>query len=151
MMPNVTANDQTMATPLARTCSPSRLEPAAVEQALLEAEVEEVRVGEEADQQRADEAADEVHADDVEGVVVAGLELDLDGVAADDAGDGADEDAATAPDTKPAPGVIATRPATMPEAAPRLVACPSRIHSTSTHTSPAAAAARNVFMNAWAA
>ena len=39
----------------------------------------------------------------------------------------------------------------MPEAAPRLVGLPSRIHSTSTQASPAAAAARNVFMNAWAA
>ena len=55
------------------------------------------------------------------------------------------------PDTKPAPGVMATRPATMPDAAPRLVKWPSRIRSTTAQASPAAAAARNVFMNAWMA
>src|SRR3954452_18073947 len=55
-----------------------------------------------------------------------------------------------APETYPAPGVMATRPATMPDAAPRLVGWPSRIHSTATHASPAAAAAKNVFRNACA-
>ena len=55
------------------------------------------------------------------------------------------------PDTKPAAGVIATSPATMPDAAPRFVGWPSRTHSTTTHASPATAAARKVFMNACAA
>src|SRR3954451_5210507 len=56
-----------------------------------------------------------------------------------------------APDTYPAAGVIATRPATMPEAAPRFVGCPSRIHSTTTQARPAAAAAKKVLRNACAA
>src|SRR3954451_6124497 len=67
-------------------------EPTALEEALLELQPEEGRVGEEPDQQRADEPADEVHPDDIEGVVEPGLELDLDRVAADQAGDGADGD-----------------------------------------------------------
>ena len=52
------------------------------------------------------------------------------------------------PATKPAPGVIATKPATIPDATPRLVNLPSRNFSTKPHDSPAAAAARNVFMKA---
>ncbi len=55
------------------------------------------------------------------------------------------------PATYPAPGVMATRPATMPDAAPRLVGWPSRRHSTSTQDKPAAAAARKVLTKAWAA
>ena len=53
---------------------------------------EVLRVGEQADEQRADQAADEVDADDVEAVVVAGLELQLHGEAADGTGDEADPD-----------------------------------------------------------
>ena len=52
------------------------------------------------------------------------------------------------PPTKPAAGVMATRPATMPEQAPRVVKCPSLIRSTTSQATSPAAAARNVFMNA---
>ena len=45
-------------------------------------------------------------------------------------------------------GVMATRPATTPEAAPRLVACPSRIFSTSSHASTAAVVAPIVLRSA---
>ena len=45
-------------------------------------------------------------------------------------------------------GVIATRPATTPDAAPRLVACPSRIFSTSSQASSAATVAPIVFSSA---
>ena len=45
-------------------------------------------------------------------------------------------------------GVIATRPATTPDAAPRLVACPSRIFSTSSHDRTAAVVAPIVLRSA---
>ena len=45
-------------------------------------------------------------------------------------------------------GVIATRPATTPDAAPRLVACPSRIFSTNNQASSAATVAPIVFSSA---
>jgi len=48
-------------------------------------------------------------------------------------------------------GVIATRPATTPEAPPRLVGRPSRTRSTSSQPSIAAAVATMVFTNATAA
>src|SRR5689334_465915 len=53
--------------------------------------------------------------------------------------------------TKPAHGVMATNPATAPEAAPRVVACPPLIRSTMSQPHMAAAAARWVLINAWAA
>src|SRR5262249_8277939 len=53
--------------------------------------------------------------------------------------------------TLPAAGVIATRPATAPEAAPSIDGLPLNIHSPSVHASTAHAVARNVFMNASAA
>ena len=53
--------------------------------------------------------------------------------------------------TKPAQGVMATRPATAPEAAPRVVACPPLSRSTRIQLRRAAAAAMKVFMRAWAA
>ena len=84
-----------MAAPLASACSARSVNAAAVEEALVEGSVEELGVGEQTDHERADETADEVHADDVECVVVAGLELDLHGVAADEAGNGTDEDRGT--------------------------------------------------------
>jgi hypothetical protein len=46
---------------------------------------------------------------------------------------------------------MATRPATAPEAPPRVVACPSLSFSTKSQPSMAADAARNVFMMAWPA
>ena len=55
------------------------------------------------------------------------------------------------PPTKPAHGVIATRPATAPDAAPRVVAWPVRIRSTTSQPSIPAAAASWVFMKACAA
>jgi hypothetical protein len=70
-----------------------------------------------------------VHADHVERIVVTEAVLGLDG-----------KQLATPartpmaigamPDTYPAAGVMPTRPATMPEAAPRLVKWPSRTRST---------------------
>src|SRR5438270_8868898 len=53
--------------------------------------------------------------------------------------------------TLPAAGVIATRPATAPEAAPSIEGLPLKIHSRNVHESTAQAVARNVFMNASAA
>src|SRR5512132_688225 len=53
--------------------------------------------------------------------------------------------------TKPAAGVIATRPATAPEAAPRTVGLPREFHSVNIHPSAADAVAVLVVMNACAA
>src|SRR3954467_13110673 len=53
--------------------------------------------------------------------------------------------------TLPAAGVIATRPATAPDAAPSIEGLPLKIHSRKVHESTAHAGARNVFMNASAA
>ena len=55
------------------------------------------------------------------------------------------------PPTKPAHGVIATNPATRPEAAPSVVAWPVRRRSTTNQPSIAVAAAICVFTSAWAA
>src|SRR5690349_16891764 len=55
------------------------------------------------------------------------------------------------PPTKPAHGVMATRPATAPEAPPRVVAWPSFSFSTTSQPSIAADAARLVLTRAWAA
>src|SRR5450756_338782 len=79
--------------------------------------------GDEADEQRADDAAHVVHRDDVERVVVLEPVLQPAGEQSGGAGRG---------ETTPAAGVIATRPATAPEAAPRVVALPvARFSSTS--------------------
>src|ERR1700731_5501174 len=43
--------------------------------------------------------------------------------------------------TKPAPGVIATKPATAPEIPPRTLGLPLRVHSAPVHPKAAAAAA----------
>src|SRR5204863_3314735 len=53
--------------------------------------------------------------------------------------------------TLPAAGVIATRPATAPDAAPSMDGLPLNIHSANIHDSTAQAVARKVFMNARAA
>jgi hypothetical protein len=53
--------------------------------------------------------------------------------------------------TKPAHGVMATMPATAPEAAPRVVTCLPLIFSTSSQPSMAAAGAMRVLSRAWAA
>src|SRR5208337_2751688 len=50
--------------------------------------------------------------------------------------------------TKPAAGVMATRPATAPEAAPRVVGLPRKIHSVPTQARVAAAVARWVAVKA---
>ena len=50
--------------------------------------------------------------------------------------------------TLPAAGVIATRPATAPDAAPSIDGLPLIIHSPNVHASTAQAVARNVLMNA---
>src|SRR6267142_424734 len=51
-------------------------------------------------------------------------------------------------ETKPEAGVIATRPATAPDAAPSIVGLPDRIHSASIHPNAASAAAVCVTTNA---
>src|ERR1700752_2563717 len=53
--------------------------------------------------------------------------------------------------TNPAAGVIATRPATAPDAAPSTVGLPREDHSVNIQPSAAAAVAVLVVMNAWAA
>src|SRR5262245_2779779 len=53
--------------------------------------------------------------------------------------------------TLPAAGVIATRPATAPDAAPSIEGLPLSSHSAAIQVSTAHAVARNVFMNASAA
>ena len=53
--------------------------------------------------------------------------------------------------TLPAAGVIATRPATAPEAAPSIDGLPLNIHSPNVQDSTAQAVARNVLMKASAA
>src|SRR5262245_7895706 len=53
--------------------------------------------------------------------------------------------------TKPAAGVMTTRPATMPEQNPRTVGLLRVIHSMPAQAKPAMAAASVVVMNAWAA
>ena len=50
--------------------------------------------------------------------------------------------------TLPAAGVIATRPATAPEAAPSIEGLPLKIHSKNVQDRTAQDVARNVFMNA---
>src|SRR5262245_30185763 len=50
--------------------------------------------------------------------------------------------------TLPAAGVIATRPATAPDAAPTMLGLPLNSHSPNVHESTAQAVARKVFMNA---
>src|SRR5262249_12229883 len=50
--------------------------------------------------------------------------------------------------TKPAAGVMATRPATAPEIAPKALAWPLRIHSAALQLSAAAGGAKCVAMNA---
>ena len=91
-MMNETTKVKASVTTEATTWSHEQLGAAAEEEALVDDQLVHRAVGEEAEQQGADEAADEVDADDVEGVVVAELELQLDGEDAEDAGDEADED-----------------------------------------------------------
>ena len=86
-------------------------------------------------------------ADDVEGVVVAEAVLEGDGQAAGAAGDQADRDRAERGD-RSGRGVMATRPATAPEAPPSVVACPSRRRSVPIQASRAAAVATRVFRKA---
>ena len=85
--------------------------------------------GQQSDQQYADDAADEVHADDVQRVVIAEPEFRP---TANEQTMPAASPTMTAPRvfTVPHDGVIATRPATTPEAAPKVVGLPSRIRST---------------------
>src|SRR5512137_1850298 len=52
--------------------------------------------------------------------------------------------------TQPQAGVMATRPATAPEAAPSMVGVPRWIHSAKLHASAAAAVARMVLANTMA-
>ena len=84
--------------------------------------------GQESDQQHADDATDEVDTEDVQRVVVAELTFGPNRERADDR--------CGSPTTAPprvmtvTDGVIATRPAMAPGAAPNVVGFPSRIHST---------------------
>ena len=82
------------------------------------------------DQQRTDDAADQVHADHVERVIEAQFVFQADGQRTQHA---RQTPTASAPTTltDEQDGVIATRPATMPDAAPSDVALPSRMRSVS--------------------
>ena len=100
-------------------------------------------VREEADEQRADESAHEVDADDVEAVVEAQLELQAHGQCTARPGDDTDDQGAGA-ETVAQAGVMATRPATTPEAAPRDVGWPSRNFSTMSQPSMAVQVAPRV-------
>ena len=53
--------------------------------------------------------------------------------------------------TKPAPGVIVTKPATMPEQKPNTLGLPRTTHSSMPQTKPAVAAARTVVVKAFEA
>lgn len=88
--------------------------------------------------------------DHVEAVVQAEGACEAEGAEADHTGDEADVDRRH-PATNPAHGVMATSPATAPDAAPIVVARPLRSRSTISQPSIAADGARNVFMMAWAA
>ena len=90
-------------------------------------------------------------AHDVERVIEAELELEVDRDGADRTGDDAEQDR---PDRRAASaqaGVMATRPATAPDAAPTEVGLPSRIFSTTSQASSAAAGAAMVLTKARAA
>ena len=80
-------------------------------------------------------------ADDVERVVEAEPVLQADREGADGAGDEADEQIEPIGLTQPAHGVIATRPATAPDAAPSAVDFPYRSFSTTIQPSSAVAVA----------
>ena len=77
----------------------------------------------------------------------------LEAVDAPQAHDAREEPSTSAPlvPTKPQAGVIATRPATAPDAAPSIDGLPFAIHSPNIHDSTAAAVASSVLMNASAA
>ncbi len=76
-----------------------------------------------------DEATDEVHTDDVERVVVAEFVLQARRRVRTDRRRRSRSTSAPTTLTEPQDGVMATSPATMPEAAPSEVALPSRIRS----------------------
>jgi hypothetical protein len=133
-------NENTIVTQVASSCSPATDSPPKKSPALKSGEA--LQVGEEADEERPHEPAGEVH-DRVERIVEAGLDHLANSRPRKRHADGHRRHR-----RQTHAGVMATRPATMPDAAPRLVGCPSRSHSTTIHASPAAAAARNVFMNA---
>ncbi len=120
---------------------PDRLGLELVEPAAVEQPVDRGRrlcSGEEADRERADETADEVDSDDVERVVEAEPELQAHGIRAGHAGEQTDDQGAPTGLTDEHDGVIATRPATIPEAAPSEVAWPSRTRSVSSQPAIAA-------------
>jgi hypothetical protein len=127
-----------------------QVQAATVEQAVL-AELVHPGGGEEADPEAADEATHEVDADDVQGVVVAEAVLQ-----APPRGSRAHQQPRRAPRPPQGREEGARRrdrdePATAPDAAPRLVGCPSRTRSTASQPRSAAAVATIVLVNATAA
>ena len=107
--------------------------------------------GHQADQKGAGETADQVHTDHVERVIEAELELQADSQRTQHTADRRRSPSAPTTFTDEQDGVMATRPATMPDAAPSVVAWPSRIRSVSSQASMAAAVATVVVMKVTAA
>ena len=104
-------------------------------------------VGEEGEQESADHSPTAVHTNDIERIVVTEARLEANEEVATDAGHQAEDDAGEAAD-EPAAGVIATSAATIPEAAPRVVAWPSFFHSIASQPIMPAAAATKVLSSA---
>ena len=139
----------TIVRPTALSCSiqsalPTMLAEVGVEVALT------VRRREHAGEHRAHRTADAVDTERVERVVV--LERALSFVHARNGTTPASTPISTAllAATKPAPGVITTRPATAPEQKPSTVGLPRVTHSSAGHTRAATAAASVVVMKAFA-
>ena len=97
------------------------------------------------------EPADAVDAKGIQRVVIAEFALEQHRAVAHDARGRADEESPPTATTKPLAGVMATRPATRPEAKPREVGRPCFIHSAMSQASPPAAAAICVVVKATAA
>ena len=105
--------------------------------------------GEHARQQRPDRSAHAVHAEGVQGVVVAERSLDDgDGDVAHDGHRRCRSRSTPIGVTNPAAGVMATRPATAPVAAPSTVGLRVTIQSMTIHARAAMAVAVFVLMNA---
>ncbi len=130
-MMSVTTNENASTTDRGDELVEEQLGATAVEQALVDDRAVDRGLGEEAEQQRADEPADEVHGDDVEAVVELERLLDARGRGSTRTPAMSPIQIGDMPPTNPAHGVMATRPATAPDAAPSVVAVPSLSRSTS--------------------
>ena len=91
-----------------------------------------------------------MHTHDIEGIVITQAVFHHYCIETEDAGDAPNEDGGERGD-KARPGVIATRPATAPLAAPNMVGLPAWCHSANIQVSAAMAAAVFVVTKAFAA